>query len=93
MRSFLLLCFAFIRCACVAQEHPNLQDAMRVQSEPSPVHVAVNASLREISVAQGVALAENSTADAATFARAAVKHRGCLLQHLKVSVGTNPLAG
>ena len=75
-----------------AQAHPNLQNAMWVQFEPSLVRVAVNVSLKEITVAQSLALTESS-AGALSMNRAAEAHREYLLKHLKLSAGANVLSG
>lgn len=88
-RSVLLL----ILLATPAWAHPNLQDAMWVQFEPARVHVAVNVSLREISVAQGVAIGESGSVDEQALAAAAEKHREYVRQHLRLSVGGSDLIG
>lgn len=73
-RAFLLICTVLLGCAFEAKAHPNLQNAMWVQFEPSLVRAAVNVSLKEISVAQGLALHESSVSDIAALNRAAERH-------------------
>lgn len=92
-RAFLLICTVLLSCAFEAKAHPNLQNAMWVQFEPSLVRAAVNVSLKEISVAQGLALNESSVSDIAALDRAAERHRDYVLTHLTLSVGTQILAG
>ena len=89
----LLACLFLFFSHLTAQAHPNLQNAMWVQFEPKCVRVAVNVSLKELSVAQSVALAESGAVDVATMQRAAEAHRGYVLSHLVLSVGKDPLAG
>jgi uncharacterized protein YcfL len=68
MRRCLITCLALFVCSLASRAHPNLQDSMWVQFEPSLVHVAVNVSLREISVARGEKSAVNSIENAMIFA-------------------------
>ena len=53
-----LACLLLLVSHLTVSAHPNLQDAMWVQFEPQLVRVAVNVSLKEISVAQSVAPGE-----------------------------------
>lgn len=53
-RVALVVCLISIVLQLAASAHPNLQDAMWVQFEPQLVRVAVNVSLKELTVAQGV---------------------------------------
>ena len=73
--------------------HPNLQDSMWVQFEPERVHVAVNVSLKEISVAQGVAISESGGAEGEALAAAAEKHREYVRLHLRLSATGQDLTG
>jgi len=75
------------------QAHPNLQDAMWVKFEPHLVHLAVNVSLKEISVAQGVLPGQGGVIATATWQHAAEQHGDYLQQHLSLAAGTVPLAG
>jgi hypothetical protein len=85
----LALCqFAF---ATIVDAHPDLQDAMWVQFEPDGVRVAVNVSLKEMSVAQG--LDPGLRPESAEFAVAAQKHGEYLLKHLSFTAQGRILAG
>jgi len=73
--------------------HPQLQDAMWVQFEPTLARVALNVSLREISVAQSLAIADHTEADPANLAAATIREGDYILKHLRVSAGKNNLVG
>jgi len=92
MRFLLLLFLALLVSAAMAGAHPLLQNAMWVQFEPTRVHVAVNVSVREIAVAQGLTAKEDNF-DSTAVATAAEKHRDYVLQHLQFSVNGRALAG
>ena len=83
MRRLLLAFFALL-IAPLAEAHPLLQNVMWVQFEPVRVHLAVNVSVREISVAQSIA-GEGEHFDSTALAGAAKKHGDYLLHHLFVS--------
>ncbi len=93
MQFRLLLGFVFLTCAARLLAHPNLQNAMWVQFEPKLVRVAVNVSLKELSVASGLALTEDGAPEPKALAIAAERHKGYLLEHLRLSVGAEALAG
>ncbi len=93
MRTGLVACLFLLVSHLAAHAHPNLQNAMWVQFEPQCVRVAVNVSVKELTVAQSVALAESGAADAAAMQRAAEAHRDYVLSHLVLHVGKDPLAG
>ncbi len=94
MRFFLTVCLAFLGLlAGVACAHPNLQNAMWVQFEPDKVHLAVNVSAKEISVAQSARLSGGGGEDAAALQRAAERHGDYVLGHLRVSVDGRALRG
>jgi hydrogenase/urease accessory protein HupE len=86
MRQFFLACLVLLAGARAARAHPNLQNAMWVVFEPERIHLAVNVSAKEISVAQGVAPSEAG-------GEAATRHGEYLLGHLTVSIGGEPLTG
>lgn len=86
----LLFVFAGVSAAVA---HPNLLDAMWVQVEPQRVHVAVNVSLKEICVAQSVALSPFGVVDVDALTAGVDRHQGYVLAHLKISAGTNFLSG
>ena len=92
MRSLRLLFLALLGSTGIAEAHPLLQNALWVQFEPTRVHVAVNVSVREIAVAQGLP-AKDDNFDGAAVAAAAEKHRDYVLQHLQCSVKGRALAG
>ncbi len=91
MRAYLLTCLTFIALAAGAWAHPNLQNTMWIQFEPQAVHMAVNVSLKEIFVAQGIALTEKTDPDAQS--RALEKHGTYLLSHLALTAGDSALPG
>ncbi len=94
MRLPFFRCVVFLALfATPAWAHPNLQNAMWVQFEPERVHLAVNVSLKEIAVAQGVAINESGGVDGDALATAAEKHREYLRQHLRLSVAGQDLTG
>lgn len=93
MRAIYLMWFALFGCVPAASAHPLLQDAMWVQFEPRQVHVAVNVSLREISVAQHSADGATGISDSRAWERMAEQHREYILKHLTLSAGTNVLTG
>jgi len=93
MRQFFLICIVFLGCAAGAHAHPNLQNAMWIQFEPTRIHAAVNVSAREISVAQGVTLSEKGDGEITALKAAATRHGDYLLQHLSLSVGGRRLSG
>jgi len=90
MKKFILNILTVAGVALAAQGHPLLQDAMWVQFEPSVVHLAINVSLREISIAQN--LSTNSSSDGLSDGVLA-RHGDYVLAHLKVSAGNNLLSG
>lgn len=83
-----LLCFV-----TKAQAHPNLLNSMFVQFEPTLVRVVVNVSLKEISVAQGVALEESGIENTEALNSASERHRDYVLRHLMLYAGAQPLSG
>ena len=91
--SWLRVCLAWIGFALAVQAHPLLQDAMWIQFEPSLMRVAVNASLKEICVAQNLPAGLITNLEPAMLNRALEQQSDYVLRHLKFSVGTNVLAG
>jgi hypothetical protein len=92
MKIRLLLAFLFVTCTAGLLAHPNLQNAMWVQFEPKLVRVAVNVSLKELTVASGLVLPEGGAPEAAALA-GADRHKDYLLEHLRLSVGADALPG
>lgn len=92
MRQLIFILFTLLVGGCAASAHPLLQNTMWVQLEPTRVHVAVNVSLREIAVAQGLAPKDDNFDDTAVAA-AAEKNRDYILQHLQISADGKPLTG
>ncbi|MCX6949323.1 MAG: HupE/UreJ family protein [Opitutae bacterium] len=72
--------------------HPNLQNAMWVQFEPSAVRVALNVSAKEICVAQQIE-AEELRLDANRMTRVIRQHADYVQAHLKLQNGTQALTG
>jgi len=93
MKFRLLLGFLFLTCAARLLAHPNLQNAMWVQFEPKLVRVAVNVSLKELTVVSGLSLPEGGAPESNALAAAAERHKDYLLEHLRLSVGAEALAG
>ena len=89
MRPLLASLFAILVLAGQAVAHPFLQDAMWVLFEPGRVRVAVNVSVKEITVAQGV----DGTISVEALSGPAERHRDYLLKHLTLSTGGRPLPG
>lgn len=79
--------------ALPAQAHPFLQDSMWVLFSPERIRVAVNVSLKEILVAQGIEAQEEAGFDSAQVQAAAEKHRVYLPSHLHLAVAGRELAG
>jgi HupE / UreJ protein len=76
--------------------HPDLQNSLLVDLEPSRIRLEVNVSVKELSVAHGITgLPVNGVGrlDTAAIQRAAEAHRAYALSHLKVSTGQSVLAG
>jgi len=65
--------------------HPQIQDAMWIVIEPKMTKVAVNVSLREIGIAQGLVLSESIPLEQTQYDQAALKNGAYLLSHLNVS--------
>jgi hypothetical protein len=66
---------------------------MWAQFESSLIRVAVNVSLREISVAQGISLDVQSGSDFDAFTKAVESHRSYLLAHLQIKADGRVLKG
>lgn len=90
--AFLRRCALFFLLAAPAGAHPFLQDAMWVLLEPERVRVAVNVSLKEIFVAQGIAAADDGY-ETAMLEGAAEKHRDYVASHLAVATDGRVLSG
>ena len=84
---------ALFLLALPARAHPLLQDAMWLVFSPERVRVAVNVSLKEITVAQAVLAAADGGYEAEELAAAAERHRAYLMKHLEVRAGGRMLAG
>lgn len=76
-----------------SQAHPNLQNALWVQFEPTQAHVALTVSLREIAVVAGWSTAELAQPDPDHLAAAATAQADYVLHHLTLTAGTQTLAG
>ena len=93
MRRLLSICLVLFGVARLASAHPLLQNAMWVEFEPQQVRVAVNVSLREIAVVQGIAVGTTNVTAAAALDRAATRQADYVLSHLVLTSGTKALAG
>ncbi len=76
-----------------AEAHPNPQNAMWVQFEPSQIHLALDVSLQELSAAWSAPAQAPLEAGPEPFLGAAQQHQAYILDHLVISVGTNRLTG
>ena len=72
--------------------HPNLQNAMWAQFEASLVRVAVNVSLKELSVAQNVPLRE-PVGPESEWSDVARAHGAYVIEHLKLEEGGRAMQG
>ena len=91
-----LIYLVFLVTACLVHAHPDLQNSLLVDLDPSRVRLEVNVSVKELSVAHGIiGLPVNGVGrlDTAAIQRAAEAHRAYTLSHLKVSTGESVLAG
>ena len=75
------------------QAHPLLQNSMWVLAEEGDVRVAVDVSLREIGLVQGIASAGDNDYPAERFAEAAERHGDYVLSKLEVTSGGKTLTG
>jgi hydrogenase/urease accessory protein HupE len=92
MHPLRFLCLALFLVARSALGHPLLQNAMWVQFEPTRIRLAVNVSVREIGVAEGLK-AENDNFDSVALAAAVERHGDYVAKHLHVSADGRPLIG
>ena len=84
---------ALLLAAFRADAHPLLQNAMWLVFSPERVRVAVNVSLKEITVAQSVKAEADGGYDAEELAAAAERHREYVLKHLELRVAGRTLTG
>ena len=85
---------AVFLCVCsAAAAHSNLQNAMWAQFESSLIRIAVNVSLKEISVAQGISLDVQSGSDFDAFTKAVESHGSYVLAHLQIKADGRVLNG
>jgi hypothetical protein len=89
MMGRVLFCALLLAGVATAVAHPSLSNTFWVLLEPGRVRVAVNVSVREITLAQGVA----DGAEAAALTAAVEKHRAYVAAHLHISAGGEPLTG
>jgi len=90
-RLFLLLVLLIVG-APFARAHPDLQDAMWVQFEPTLVRVAVNVSVKELSIAHQIP-ANSDDVDVDHWTRTAESHRDYVIQHLQLTAPAGALPG
>lgn len=93
MRTLYRLGWIAFLCAPLAQAHPNLRNTMWVQFEPEQIRIAVEVSVKELSVVAGFVWDENGSADSQILHEAARSHPKYLVRHLKLSAGETILAG
>ncbi|MEY4487688.1 MAG: hypothetical protein RIQ79_196 [Verrucomicrobiota bacterium] len=84
---------ALIGLTLAARAHPILQDTMWVDFEPALVRVAVNVSLKEIHLAQGVADSPDHPMTPPEVDQMLDRQGYYLLGHLTLSVGEKALKG
>ncbi len=91
--SIIVAVFCFV---LTAQAHPNFQNPLSVRFEPSLVRLVVGVSVKELSIAQGVAVVPADGVgrlDTAAIQRAAVGHREYVVNHLKLAARQVQLVG
>ncbi len=71
--------------------HPLVQNAMWVMVEPGRVHVAVDVTVREVCVAQG--LPSGAGSDASAVSAAMANHGRYVFEHIRLTAGGQPLGG
>jgi hypothetical protein len=92
MRPFLFP-LLFLIMVSELSAHPIIQDAMWVSFGSDRVRVAANVSIKEVLVASGHTIGEDTTIDPATVRAAAEAHGDYLLRHLHLSIGADELSG
>ena len=76
-----------------ALAHPILQLPMWVQFEPRQIRVGVDVSLRELEIAQGVALKDTPDVAGPSYQAAQRSHGDYVLSHLHILIGGHALTG
>ncbi|MDB6153662.1 MAG: hypothetical protein JWL90_2115 [Chthoniobacteraceae bacterium] len=89
-RAATLFFFCAFFVVCEAIGHPLLQNSMWVLIEPEQVQVAVNVSVRELCLAQGLTAENAATAE---IEAAAARHGGYVLKHFRLQADGKPLEG
>ena len=91
MRTLFVLCA--LLAAWPAAAHPLLQNTLWIVFEPERAHLAVNVSLKEITVAQQLGPDADGGFDTEKIAAAAEKHRDYVASHLSLAAEGRALAG
>jgi hypothetical protein len=76
-----------------ARAHPDQQNAMWMQFEPTQIHMAIDVSLKELSAVWGIPEAPSPNDDTSKLRWAAEQHQTYLLEHLSLSEGKRRLFG
>lgn len=94
MRSAALRCLLLLLLTAPAlRAHPFIQDSMWVAFGPARVRLAANVSLKEIIVAAGQSVGEDTRAESAFVTAAAEQHRDYVLRHLHLTIAGRELTG
>jgi len=93
MRARLVAIFVLFFSAAAAVAHPLLQNVIWIKFGEGRVQVAVDASVREISLAEGLSIGESVGAIDEALSAAAEKHAGYVIQHLDLELGGAKLTG
>jgi HupE / UreJ protein len=93
LKKLLPLWLVLVCLALPALAHPILQDTMWVDFEPALVRVAVNVSLKEIHLAQGIAAGPDHPMTPTEVDQMLDRQGDYLLGHLTLSSGEKPLKG
>jgi hypothetical protein len=75
------------------QAHPNQQNAMWIQFEPSRAHLAVDVSLQELCAVWEISNEQKTATEPSALLWAAQQHQGYIIEHLKISTGPTRLSG
>lgn len=91
--AFRLSILPWLALCPVAEAHPNPQNAMWVQFEPTQIHLALDVSLQELSATLSAGVQSPSEPPPEQFLEAAQRHQAYILDHLFIHVGTDRLTG
>ncbi len=93
MRLIPTFLLALLFCTAEAVAHPLLQNVLWIKCDADRVHVAVDASVREIAVAANLVVEEKLDGISESVAAASEKHAGYVLGHLELAMNGHALQG